>query len=245
MNRICKLSELYETVQWPIKTAADIVNGALLMPGVTAETDLGTLILASSACADSVGTMAGLFDYSVKGTSAVSGATWVTAPVKPIFDCPVIEVAYDTSDTMALASDESSKTITITSLEDNIDTSYLYCVSGTGIGQLRFIDTSASGSCTIATAGDPEWDSADTCIKILRLFHPLAKLNSAGTKLGTDAAAGSWTVAIIQNYIERQGLRQVLDPTKHDGLSGLNASNINVKFIAHVGVRNNLVQTID
>ncbi len=245
MIPVKKLCDLYETVQWPIKTAADISNGALLMPGVTAETDLGTLILASTAGADSVGTMAGLFDYSVVGTSAVDGSTWVTAPVKPNFDAVVMEAEYDQSDTMALASDESTKTITITSLEDNIDTSYLYCVSGTGIGQLRFVDTSASGSCTIATAGNPEWDAADTCIKILRLFHPLAKLNTAATKIGTDAAAGSWTIAVIQNYIERQGRRQFMDPTKHDGLNSLNATNLNTKFIAHLVVRNNLAYTID
>lgn len=245
MFQVKKLSELYDSVEWPIKTAADIQNGALLMPGVTAATDLGTLILATSAAADAVGVMAGLFDYSVKGTSVVDGSGWVTAPVKPVFDCPVIEAQYDLSDTMALAGDETTKTITITSLEDNIDTSWLYCVAGTGAGQLRFVATSASGSCDISEAGSPEWDTGDTCVKILRLFHQLAKLNSTSTKIGTDAAAGAWTCVVIQNYIERQGYRQVLNPTKHEALSGLNANNINVKFVAHVGVRNNLFQTID
>jgi len=232
--------------EMPVYTTGDINDGASLMPGVTAETDLGTLILASGAGADMVGAIPGGFDVSELGSATVTtGLTWPTRTIKPAFEAILVRAEVDKSDTMALAGDESSKTITITSLENNIDTSYLYCVSGTGIGQLRFVGTSASGSCDIAVAGSPEWDTGDTCIKIPRLFHQLVKLNATSDKIGTDAAAGSLTVCVMNTWIERNARKEILYPPAHRSLSGLNASGIDVRFFVDMCMRNTAPYTID
>jgi len=240
MGKIIKC--VSEILRVPVLTAADIEDGALMMRGVTGGTNTGLAIIASGACADSIGVMDGLFDYSVRGTS-VTGASYVMANLSPVFNENILSLQYDTTDTMALASDQSTKTITITSLEDDIDNGFLYFVSGTAIGQLRFIATSASGSCTVLTATSPEADTADTCIKILPIFHPLAKLNTAGTKLGTDAAAGSWTVCVLENLISRNNSgKEIMDPVKHE-LDNLDHAN--VAFYSRLIVRNTAGHTID
>lgn len=219
---------------WPVKHGATtIVDGALLMAGATADTDLGVLILATSAGADCMGILQGQLASTVSDT-LVTGTVWNTRLVHPVTPMRVIQADYDTADTAAVASNAST-TLTITSLEDNIDTSWAYAVAGTGIGELSFLASSASGSATQKTAMG--WDNTTTVIKILRLFHQLAKLNTTADKIGTDAAAGSYTCLVLQNVIH-YGMTEVpLDPTKHDNLSGLNAYG-DLKFRAQIGVRN-------
>lgn len=194
--------------------AADIVDGALIVPGETAETNLGVFIKSAADGENAIGTLRGLHDYSVVGDSSVAGTSWVYGTVELAARYAPLRVDYDLTDTMAVAS-TSGTTVTITSLEDNIDTSWLYStVSKT----LFFVATSASGSCVTKTATG--WTSADTVIKILRLGHELAKLNSNCDKIGTDAAAGSWTVFVLENWFEdvNRGPER-LDPTKHNGIT--------------------------
>lgn len=221
---------------WPIKnTAAAIREGAALMAGVTAETDLGVLIPLTGAGADAIGVL----NQPIAATDAntlVDGTVWLTRPVTPLVPMLGLEVDYDLSDTAAVASN-SGTTLTITSLEDNIDTSWIYATTGTGAGELSYLATSASGSAVQKTAMG--WSSDTTVIKILRLFHQLAKINSTADKIGTDAAAGSWTILILQNWISNNQFGAVpLDPTKHDNLSGLSATGLGTRFYADVGVRN-------
>ena len=218
--------------------AADLFKGALLMPGVTAETNDGVLInCTATSNAKAVGILDGLLDYSVSGESLVDGTTWFYPKTAGVADIPakrvaligpavLCKVAYDTVDTMAVAS-SSGTTITITDLEDNIDTGFLYVVSGTGIGQIEIIVTSASGSCTVATAFATAVDSTSTMIKILPLFHDVVRWDIATatdtTKLGTDAAVGSGRATILANYISRNSNVRLLDPDRHGGLTGLNS----------------------
>lgn len=218
--------------------AADIVDGALIMPGVTAETDLGLFIKAATAGADAVGTLRGLHDYSVVGDSNVDGTSWVEGEVELADQYTPLWVEYDQSDTADVAS-TSTTTVTITSLEDNIDTSWLFSTDGAGNGKLAFLTTSASGSATSKTATG--WTSADNVIKILRLGHQVAKLNTNADKIGTDAAAGSWTVFILENWVESSeyGLQR-LNPTVHD-----NQTLTNAKFYAKLLVRNTAGHTTE
>lgn len=240
----------YDKIKVPIYTAADIQKGALVMPGVTttdsSAKDLSCAILADATAANAIGYLTSLFDYSVEGTTDVYTATkLVLAEVQPVFNFPIIGMEYDLTDTMALAGDESSKTITITNLEDNIDGSWLYFVGGTAIGQLRFVVTSAAGSCVINTACNPEADTGDTCIKILRTFHTLLKLTTTRNKLGTDAAAGGWTGLVLGNYICRgNSAWERLDQSKHE-LNGLNADGVNVNFHAELLIRSTAGNPID
>lgn len=196
--------------------AADIADGALIMPGATADTDLGLFIVGASTGPDAVGTLRGLHDYSEVGDSSVLGTSWVYGNVELCDRYNVLEVEYDQSDTMVVASN-SGTTLTITSLEDNIDTSWVYNVTQK---ELAFLTASASGSATQKTAMG--WAANDVAIKILRLGHQVAKLNTAATKIGTDAAAGTWTVFILENWFEDMAggyAPQMLDPTKHHGLT--------------------------
>lgn len=224
-------------VKLPIYTAADIAQGALIMPGVTADTDLGLCIVGSGAVADAIGALRAPYDFSEEASSLVAGTAWKYREVELFDQYRLIEVEYDKSDTAAVAS-TSGTTVTITSLEDNIDTSWLYAVSGTGIGKLAFLTASASGSATSKTA--TAWDSTTTVIKILRVGHQLAKLNTAGTMIGTDAAAGSWTVAVLENYMDFNGERFLLDPTKHD-----NGVYSGARFFAKLLVRNTIGHTTE
>lgn len=220
---------------WPIKHGGTTIRaGAALMPGVTAETDLGALILMTSAGADTMGFLKGAF-LSTETDTNVAGTAWSLREVEPCAPFATVEAEYDQADTMAVAS-TSGTTVTITSLEDNIDTSWLYSVTGTQAGKLAFLATSASGSAVSKTA--TAWDSTTTVIKILRLFHQLAKINSTADKIGTDAAAGSWTVAILNNFGHKGSDRFYLDPTKHDNMTGLNATGLATKFFAELLVRN-------
>jgi hypothetical protein len=228
---------------WPVKHGGTaMVDGALLMPGVTADTDLGVLIVAATAGADAIGALQGPL-ATTAGNTLVTGTVWNLRTVSPAFSGAVIRSEYDLTDTAAVASN-SGTTLTITSLEDNIDTSWAYAVTGTGAGELSFLASSASGSATQKTAMG--WSSDTTVIKILRLFHQLAKLNAAADKIGTDAAAGSWTMLVLQNWIQNtvRGL-EILDPTVHDNLDGLNATGRATKFFCDLMVRNAGGYTID
>lgn len=220
--------------------AADIADGALIMPGSTAETDLGLFIVAtnSAAGADALGVLRGTHDYSVVGDSAVAGTSWVWGEVQLCDQYTPIWVEYDQSDTAAVAS-TSSTTVTITSLEDNIDTSYLVKTDGAGTCETAFLTASASGSATSKTATG--WSAADTVIKVLRLGHQVAKLNTGATKIGTDAGAGSWTVFVLENWFKADGYPlTMLDPTKHDNLSLTGAS-----FYAKIIARNTAGHTTE
>lgn len=225
-------------VKVPIYAASGTIpKGGLIMPGVTADTDLGLFIVASGAGADVLGTLASKYTYSATNVSNVAGTLWTEVEVELADQYQPIEVEYDQTDTMAVAS-TSGTTVTITSLEDNIDTSWLYAVSGTGAGKLAFLTASASGSASSkSTTG---WDSSTTVIKILRLGHQLAKLNTGADKIGTDAAAGSWTVAIIENWVEYNGKKERLNPTLHD-----NVTFTNPRFYSKLFIRNTIGHTTE
>lgn len=223
-------------IKVPILATASINQGALIIAGATADTNLGLAILGVTAGTDAIGTLRGKYTYSATNTSNLTGTQWVEVEVELSEVYNLMEVEYDQTDTMAVAS-TSTTTVTVTSLEDNIDLSWLYAVTGTGVGKLAFLTASASGSATSKTATG--WDSTTTLIKILRFGHTLVKINTTGDKIGTDAAAGSWKVAVLENWFEAKGWpKQKLDPTKHDNLTLTNA-----RFYSKLIVRNGIGNT--
>jgi len=224
-------------VKLPVYATANLEAGALLMPGVTAATDLGALIKASGAAADAIGVLTGAYTYAATATGRwlADGTAFIEREVALYDRYHLMEVQYDIADTMAVAS-TSTTTVTVTSLEDNIDASWLYSPTQ---NDLYYVATSAAGSCVTKAASG--WDSADTLIKILRPFHPLGKLNTAATMLGTDAAVGSWPICVLWNEYEDLGVpRTRLDPTKHNALTLTSP-----KFYATLLVRNTGGHTID
>lgn len=220
--------------------AIDIAEGAVVMRGATAGTNQPFAIVGAGALTDVIGVLKELHDFSVSGDSATDGTQY---DLRKIIINPfaVYRIEYDLTDTAAVAS-TSGTTVTITSLENDIDGGYLYATGGTGVGRLAFIATSASGSCT--TKETTAWDSSTTVIKILPLWHQVLKINTAATMIGTDAAAGSGAVTVLQNYIEADSIGLVpLNPVTHSGLTGLNSSN--VKFYADIIFRNHALNTLD
>lgn len=243
-----KRTEECQQYYWPVKHSATAINdGALLMPGVTAETDDGVLIVSDGAGVDAIGAAIGAIATTEDNTDVTDGNPWLLWPVAPVFSGVVLEIDYDTGDTMAVAS-YSAPTLTITSLENNIDTGWIYIVSGTGAGQLGFIDVSGSGSCAVATNFTTAPDSTSTCIKILPLFHQLAKLTTTADEIGTDAAVGSWTLLVLQNWMSTVDYGAVFlrpDTGYHQNLQNLNATGRGTRFYADVCARNAGSQTVD
>lgn len=218
-------------IKVPFLATASQNQGAIVIAGATADTNLGLAIVGVTANTDSIGTLRGKYTYSTTNTSNLVGTQWILVEVELLDQINLVEVEYDQTDTMAVAS-TSTTTVTVTSLEDNIDESWLYAVSGTGAGKLAFVTASASGSCTTKTATG--WDSTTVLIKILRFAHTLVKINAAADKIGTDAAAGSWKVFVLENWVDSPTTGKVqLDPTKHDNLTLTNP-----RFYSKLAVRN-------
>jgi hypothetical protein len=115
------------------------------------------------------------------------------------------EYSQAAADDVALTQAWSTTTLTLTSLEDNLDGGWIMGASASTTsgfaGQLRYIDTSASGSCTVTVAPTTAGTTNDTIIKILPVHSIAIALNAGATDLLSAAAAGSDTGTIVENYI--------------------------------------------
>lgn len=224
---------------------ADIAAGSAVKVGTTAGTDNGMLIAANGASAipDIVGVLGELHDYSVDGDTLIAGTNHVVRPVYPFAPLRVVEIEFESTGIVCTEA-VSTTTLTLTSLEDNIDAAFLYVSTGLGAGQTNYLTASASGSCTLKAAFGTSLDTTSYVVKLLPRFHDLISLSSDGTKLATQAAAGAVKGMILDLWIERNGKRESLDPTKHAALTGLNGLR-SVKFGADVCFRDTFVYTVD
>src|SRR3990167_4518187 len=117
------------------------------------------------------------------------------------------EYSQAAADDVAITTAWSTTTLTITSLEDNLDGGWILAADASTTtnfkGQLRYIDTAASGSCTVTVAPTvASTTTVDTIIKILPLCSKATALNAGATGLLSAAAAGSGiSLEIIENYI--------------------------------------------
>lgn len=211
-----------------------IVEGAAVMRGATPGTNQGFAIVAAGALADILGVLKELHTNTVAGADSKQDGTAYTYKRVLINPFAVYRAEYDASDSMAVAS-TSTTTVTVTSLEDDIDGGWLLGNDG----RLEYITTSTSGSCT--TKGTSGWTSANTLVKVLPLMHQLIKITTAGTKLGTDAAAGSGRAVILENYLQANTVPLTkLNPTKHSGITYTGA-----KVFSEIRFLNHAYQTID
>lgn len=227
------MSRLTALVTIPVSgETADLLDGGLLMPGTTQGNDLGLAIPLTGASPATLGRLKGDFD-ATDLDSVQAGTKWTYREVELLqpVHLETFEYSQATADTLSVAS-SSGTTVTITSLENNADTCWLYAVSGTGAGILAFATACTGGTATTKTATG--WDSTTKVIRIHRFGHPLVTLNAAGM-LKTQAAVGTFTVFNFENYVESsQGgvTRQLLDPTKHDNLTLTRA-----RFFSRMSVR--------
>ena len=227
--------------------AADIKLGAFLKRGPTPATDNGMLIKASGASAipDVIGRIGEGLDYSVDGETLIAGTAFVTKLVTLAQPFNVFRVEYDLTSLITCTQAVSTTTMTVSSLEDNIDAHFQYVMGGTGIGQTIYAVASASGACTLKAAYGTALDTSSTFIKILPRFHQLLSLNSDGTKIASQAAAGAIKGIVIDTIIERNsdGGRQ-MDPTKHAALTGLNGAR-SLRFYADITIRDTIPYSVD
>ncbi len=227
--------------------SVDVPNGAMVKVGVTADTDLGAAVLASgsSDIPGILGVMEETLDYSVDGQTLQNGTSFVRKKVGLAFNNPVFELEFSQATADSIVASSSGATLTVGSLEDNIDASFVYVAAGAGRGQLQYLAASASGSATLKAAFGTALDgSTSRIIKILRRFHALVSLTSDGTKLSSQAAVGAVNARILDiRMISAGGKDEILDPTIHPGKSGLHSSP--VRFVADVIFLTTASYTID
>jgi len=216
--------------------ASAIADGTLIMAGVTQATDLGLAIPvpAGNAGANKIGILRGA--HLAANDSVQSGVTYTFAEVELCANRKLVEMEYSvaTADTLAVGSSVGT-TVTIGSLENNMDNSWLYAVSGTGAGLLAFCTAATGGTATTKTATG--WDSTTKVIKILRFGHELLEVN-ATSQLKTVAAVGNFVCFVLETYISapRAGItKQLLDPTKHNNLNF--GGTVHPKFTVRVSLR--------
>lgn len=207
-NRPSRVMEL------PIDGAgSDIKEGAVIMPGVTDETDRSVFIKASSGAADAVGLLATLHDYSVVGDSTPEdGLVLVKHPIIPFL--PGCEVAAEFADSASDDVDVASATstvITITSMEDDIEGGWLYVRAGTGVGQLEYITAAATTGATIKSASTTTLDNTSKLILMRPVGWQLVSLNSDADKLTTANTAGALPWRVIGLQFKHDGLEEWTD----------------------------------
>jgi hypothetical protein len=234
--RLLKDQAVFE-MKWPVRHGGTTRNiGTLLMPGVTYGTNTGMLIAADATGLGAAGFLKTQL-LAATGDTANTGTYCNWRDVELCHPFYRIEAEYDQADTMAIASMTSTSVVRVTSIENDIDGGWLYCVSGTGAGELHYITTDDATDLTLKSVST--YVAADTLIKIPPLFNRLLKLNATYDKIGTDAAAGSWTARVVANKMKTMpGTWAHLDPTIHDALTGLD--DLNVHFFAEIAVLSSL-----
>lgn len=200
--------------KYPLYNVGTVIpEGAVVMKGATAGTNQGFGIIGAPAYPGVLGVTAEPDSFTTTQLdSKQDGSKYnrYKLIVNPdaVFLC---ELTDPTTTAIAVAS-TSTVTVTITSLEDDIDGGWLWGSDG----QVQWIATAASGSCTTKTATG--WTSSTKVSRLLPLFKILLDLGTDGTKLLPAAAIGTGKVIVLENYIQLpSGKREVLDPTKHSG----------------------------
>lgn len=176
--------------------------GALVMRGATAETNKGMVIVGAPAYADAIGilleeALSSVTDSNADGTAEIRRKVAI-APSGTM----MVEYSQAAADDVAVTS-SSGTTITVGSLEDDIDGGFILVVNSTNSNlQLRLLTASAAGSATMKSALSTNLTSSDNIIKILPRYHQLVDLNTAATRVLTAAAAGTGRLCVVENYIQ-------------------------------------------
>lgn len=202
--------------KYPLYSATTaIVEGAVIMKGATAGTNQGFGIIGAPAYPGVLGVTAEPdTNTSAGGDSKQDGTAYTRYKLIVNPDAVYMCECTDPTTTNIAVASTSGTTVTITSLEDDIDGGWLF---GSDY-QLQWIATAAAGSCTTKTSTG--WTSSTKVTRLLPLFKILLDLNTASTKLLPAAAIGTGKVIVSENYIEVQGAkREVLNPLKHSGVT--------------------------
>lgn len=183
--------------------ATTVSVGALLVKGATPGTNNGMLIVSGAAVTDGVGVLleellSTVTDSNIDATVDVRRRVQILPPGGVL----LAEYSQAAADDVAVTS-SSGTTITVGSLEDDIDGGWVYVINSTNSNrQLRVLTASASGSATMKSALGTNLTSADSIVKVCPRLHQLLVITTAATQLATTAAAGTARLTVLENYIQ-------------------------------------------
>lgn len=222
----------------------DLVAGAVLNRG----TQNGCLRLSSGASTGAADYFAVLREaHTASGNDTTTGGTVFTVrKCELLFPVKVVRAYFSlaTTDLITCTSAVTTTSMAVTSLESDITAGFVYVASGTGAGQMNYITASTSGTATLKAAFTTSLDTTSLFVKVLPRFWDVAMLTSDGTKLASQAAAGSQAVMVLDIGMTRDGLEDFLDPTKHSALTGLSGLS-EFKVWADIAFRDTAVYTIN
>lgn len=215
-----------QEIEFPVSGGGSaITKGALLKRGATPATMNGHLrpCVDGNANPYTIGVLRE--NHATALDTDVAGTIFTTRPIDLVYPGRIVRAPFSlaSADTIVCTQAVTTTTMTVTSLEDDIDAAFLYVVSGTGAGQTNYLTASASGSCTLKAAFATSLDTTSRFIKILPRFHTLMTLSSDGLSIASAAGAGSMRVLVTDILMERNGELVSLNPTMHDDLTGLNS----------------------
>ena len=241
--------------------ATGISEGTLLIPGVTADQDMGVLIPAPGAGTNVATKAVGLANRTVANADRTDAdpdgggsATFGTLePVAIINPGDLLCIEYNDTSQIDVAS-YSAPTVTITSLADIWDGGWVYVAQDvsteTGIGQLGYIETSASGSVGCRDNFTTALDSTSDVIMIVPVGRLLVARSAVSatrtTQLNTYAASTNYVTlfSILKNELKYQGKNGwvQMQPQLH---SNLQLSGLSPKFRALGYLRDTFAAAID
>lgn len=229
-------------------SSANIEVGAALLAGTT--TNRNGFIRGASALADFVGMCNEQALSAAFGTVAAGTLVRRQCVVEP---AGIYMVQWSTAAADLVANDVSSATTSAvtftTSQTDDFDGGYLYCVTGTGAGQLRYIGAATTTVLTVGT--NMEFTTAlSTDSDVLLIQSPNTQLQDMETTArsfaGQNGSGGAEVgrVCILANWIQDDSTSlQEMIPATHGELDGLN--NTNVRFWAETVFTNTFLHKID
>ena len=230
-----------QNIKLPVSGAGSaIVKGTLLARGAltSAATKNGHLEPTVSNSVSAIHAVGILQEaHATALDTDVAGTIFTVRPVDLVMPYRVVRMEYSlaSGDLITCTQAVSTTTMTVTSLEDDIDAGFVYVVSGTGAGQMNYLTAAAAGACTLKAAFGTNLDATSKFIKILPRFHITISYTSDGTKLSSQAAVGIKRGFILDIHIVRNNNEQQLDPTKHSALTNLN-SLASLRFEADVAI---------
>lgn len=223
-------------IRLPIYDSASMVRGQAVKWGVDGSS--------TSTCAlvDVTNTMADAFavleETPTTTTTNVGTPIIYQALVSLVVNSRIHKIYYDLTVSTALAVSSSTSTVlTAATMDDNLDGSWIYIVSGTGVGQLRFVKAADTTTLTVNTAWTTTPDSTSKMIIIRNVGIPTGGtiLNTAFTQLLAllDATTSQKTI-ILKNFCEGPfGVRE-MDVTLNGFLEADGLSNRGIRFFSHV-----------
>ena len=204
-----------------------LVAGAMVMRGAHGGTTNSYYIEAYVASANEALSALGVMQESVSATTAALVAATGFGYGKCIINDDahyLAEYLQTTSHIIDATNASTSTTVTITSLEDNIDGGWIYATEkvtagATSAGSLRFCTAAGSSTVTVSAI---TVDTTTDFIKILPVGHRLVSLSTCSTGIMSKAAAAtSINLHVVENYIGKSGLIEALRVAKHEPLNGL------------------------